>query len=38
MAHPLIDQFRFTRSEWLRGLAGISEEDARPALRPHELH
>jgi len=28
MAHPLVDQFRFTRSEWLRGLAGISEEDA----------
>jgi hypothetical protein len=27
MAHPLIDQYRFTRSEWLRGLAGISEED-----------
>ncbi len=28
MAHPLVDQFRFTRNEWLRGLAGISEEDA----------
>ena len=28
MAHPLIDQFRFTRNEWLRGLAGVSEEDA----------
>lgn len=28
MAHPLIDQFRFTRSEWLRGLAGVSEDDA----------
>jgi uncharacterized damage-inducible protein DinB len=27
MIHPLIDQFRFTRSEWLRGLEGISEED-----------
>jgi DinB superfamily len=27
MAHPLVDQFRFTRTEWLRGLAGISEED-----------
>ena len=27
MAHPLIDQFRFTRSEWLRGLEGVSEED-----------
>ena len=28
MAHPLIDQFRFARSEWLRGLEGVSEEDA----------
>ncbi len=28
MAHPLIDQFRFTRSEWLRGLEGVSEADA----------
>jgi len=27
MPHPLIDQFRFTRSEWLRGLEGVSEED-----------
>ena len=27
MSHPLIDQFRFTRSEWLRGLEGISEEE-----------
>jgi hypothetical protein len=27
MPHPLIDQFRFTRSEWLRGLDGVSEED-----------
>jgi hypothetical protein len=28
MAHPLIDQFRFTRREWLRGLEGVSEEEA----------
>lgn len=28
MAHPVVDQLRFTRSEWLRGLAGLSEEDA----------
>lgn len=28
MTHPLIDQFRFTRREWLRGLAGLSEADA----------
>ncbi len=28
MAHPLVDQLHFTRSEWLRGLQGISEEEA----------
>ena len=28
MSHPLIDQFRFTRHEWLRGLEGVAEEDA----------
>jgi hypothetical protein len=28
MSHPLIDQFRFTRREWLRGLAGITETEA----------
>lgn len=27
MPHPLVDQFRFTRSEWLRGLAGLTEQD-----------
>jgi hypothetical protein len=27
MSHPLVDQLRFTRSEWLRGLANISDED-----------
>jgi hypothetical protein len=27
MDHPLVDQFRFTRSEWLRGLTGVSEEE-----------
>ncbi len=27
MTHPLVDQFRFTRSEWLRGLEGVTEED-----------
>jgi hypothetical protein len=27
MPHPLVDQFRFTRSEWLRGLEGLAEED-----------
>ena len=34
MAHPLIDQFRFTRSEWLRGLEGVSEDDAARHLGP----
>jgi len=27
MTHPLVDQLRFTRSEWLRGLQGVSEEE-----------
>jgi len=27
MTHPLVDQFRFTRSEWLHGLEGITEEE-----------
>jgi len=27
MIHPLIEQFRFTRREWLRGLEGVTEED-----------
>jgi DinB superfamily len=27
MTHPLVDQLRFTRSEWLRGLENISEEN-----------
>src|SRR5918996_331942 len=27
MTHPLVDQLRFTSSEWIRGLAGVSEED-----------
>jgi uncharacterized damage-inducible protein DinB len=34
MAHPLIDQFRFTRREWLRGLDGISEEDGARHFGP----
>lgn len=28
MTHPLVDQLRFTRSEWLRGLESVSETDA----------
>ncbi|MBZ0299986.1 MAG: DinB family protein [Anaerolineae bacterium] len=34
MAHPLIDQFRFTRREWLRGLDGISDADGAEHLGP----
>jgi hypothetical protein len=28
MSHPMVDQLRFTRSEFLRGIKGVSEEDA----------
>jgi hypothetical protein len=34
MAHPLVDQLRFARSEFVRALAGINEEDARQRLEP----
>jgi uncharacterized damage-inducible protein DinB len=34
MTHPLVDQFRFTRREWLRGLAGVSEDDAARHFGP----
>jgi len=34
VAHPLVEQLRFTRSEWLRGLEGISEEDGAQHLGP----
>jgi uncharacterized damage-inducible protein DinB len=34
MTHPLIDQLRFTRSEWLRALDGVQDEDARRRLLP----
>lgn len=34
MAHPLIDQLRFTRNEWLRGLEDISEEDGARHFGP----
>jgi hypothetical protein len=27
MTHPLVDQFRFARSEWRRGLEGVSEAE-----------
>jgi uncharacterized damage-inducible protein DinB len=34
MAHPLVDQLRFTRSEFLRGLRGLDEADAQRRLDP----
>jgi hypothetical protein len=27
LAHLIVDQLRFTRSEWVRGLRGVNEED-----------
>lgn len=34
MSHLLVDQLRFTRSEWLRAIEGLSDEDARRRLLP----
>jgi len=34
MPHPRVEQLRFARSEWLRGLQGLTEEDARRRLEP----
>jgi len=34
MVHPLVEQLRFTRSEWLRGLDAVSEEDAARHIAP----
>ena len=34
MTHPLVDQLRFTRREWLSGLKGISEEDGTRHIGP----
>ena len=34
MTHPLVSQLRFTRSEFMRGIKGISDEDARKRLMP----
>lgn len=34
MTHPMVTQLRFTRSEFARCLAGISDEDARVRLQP----
>jgi uncharacterized damage-inducible protein DinB len=32
--HPLVDQLRFTRSEFQRGVKGIGEEDAQRRVEP----
>ena len=37
MPHPLIAQLRFTRSEWLRALAGVPAADAEIRLLPMTL-
>ena len=34
MTHPLVEQLRFARSEWLRGLRGIPEADGLRRLEP----
>jgi hypothetical protein len=34
MAHPLVAQLRFTRSEFVRCLDGVSDEDARRRVEP----
>lgn len=34
MVHPLVEQLRFARSEFMRGLEGLSDADARKRLLP----
>ena len=34
MVHPLVEQLRFARSEFERGIAGVSEDDAQQRLGP----
>ena len=34
MAHPLVDQLRFTRSEFKRGIQGITDAEARQRFLP----
>jgi hypothetical protein len=34
VAHPLVDQLRFTRAEWTRALRGTPEEDGLRRLDP----
>ena len=38
MAHMLVEQLRFTRSDWLRGLKDVDAEGSAPAPRPHQLN
>jgi hypothetical protein len=34
VAHPLVEQIRFTRDEWLRALRGVPEEDGYRRFEP----
>ncbi len=34
MPHPLVDQLRFTRSEFVRALEGVTDEEARRRFMP----
>ncbi len=34
MTHPLVEQLRFTRSEFMRAVKGLSDQDARRRLLP----
>jgi hypothetical protein len=34
MTHPLVDQLRFTRSEFMRGIKGLGEDEARQRFNP----
>jgi len=34
MAHPRVEQLRFARTEWQRGLVGLSDDDAVRRLMP----
>ena len=34
MPHPLVDQLRFTRSEFIRGIRGVTDDDARRRVGP----
>lgn len=34
MTHPLVDQLRFARSEFVRALEGVCEEEGRQRLQP----